>query len=181
MKTLKSLALASLLVAPMVGNASVINLGSIAAGTSVSIASGPLLGVFTDSYDFSSVGTVGISAFISSLAVNFGPAAPSITGFSAMLDGNALTAVPDQVGIIAFGPITFNTFLQGLAGGEGFSSIIPLAHNLSITGTSLAGGSYSGNIAAASVAAVPLPAGIWLFMTGLMGVLYTGKKKAQQA
>ena len=30
-------------------------------------------------------------------------------------------------------------------------------------------------------AAVPLPAGVWLFMTGLMGVLYTGKKKAQRA
>ncbi len=181
MKILKSLALASLLVAPMVSNASpVTSLGTIAAGSSASISSGSLAaGVFTDLYDFTSTGNVGIGAFITNLSVNFGPVVPGITNFGATLDGTALTfsSTPGSISAATpYGTITFNTLLQVLAGGTGSNT--PTLHNLAITGTALAGASYAGNVA---VAAVPLPAGVWLFMTGLMGVLYTGKKKAQQA
>lgn len=181
MKILKSLALASLLVAPMVSNASpVTNLGSIAAGSSVSISSGSLAaGVFTDLYDFTSTGNVGIGAFITNLSVNFEAVVPGITNFGATLDGTVLTFSSTHGSISAatpYGTITFNTLVQLLAGGTGSNA--PALHNLAITGTALAGASYAGNVA---VAAVPLPAGVWLFMTGLMGVLYTGKKKAQQA
>ncbi len=179
MKILKSLALASLLVAPILGEASSFtDLGTIAAGSSASFNSGTLSGSFTDTYSFTTTGTVGIAAFISSLSINFGSVIPLITSFSASLDGTALTFLSTP-GTLSAGPYTFNTLSEVLAGGEISSSSLP--HNLSISGTSLAGGSYAGNIAVASVAAVPLPAGVWLFMTGLMGLAYSGKKKAQHA
>ncbi len=139
-------------------------------------------------YDFSTVGAVGIGAFLTSLSVNFGsPATPNVAGFSALLDGHALTAIPNQtnsfpITIPGLGTFTEYTVVQGLAGGSvaGTSA----NHQLFISGTSAAGGSFGGNLSVASVAAVsavPLPAGIWLFMTGLVGLLYTGKRKAQQA
>lgn len=180
MKILKSLALASLLVAPMVSNASpVTHLGTIAAGHSTSFNSTSLLGIFTDDYDFNSIGIVGIGAFISSLSVNFGPAVPSITNFAAKLDGHdlAFSSTPGSITTTTpYGVFTLNSLTEILAGGV--VSFTPTLHTLSVSGTSILGGSYAGNV---SVAAVPLPAGVWLFMTGLMGVLYTGKKKAQQA
>ncbi|UOA07484.1 hypothetical protein [Methylobacter sp. S3L5C] len=180
MRILKSLALVSLLVAPILGEASTINLGPIAADSSVSFSSGTLSGSFTDTYSFTTTGTVGIAAFISSLSINFGPVTviPLITSFSAVLDGNALT-FSSTPGNLSAGPYTFNTVTEFLAGGEISSSSLP--HKLLISGTSNIGGSYAGNIAVATVAAVPLPAGVWLFITGLMGLAYSGKKKAQHA
>jgi hypothetical protein len=151
-------------------------LGNIPAGTSASISSGVLAaGLFTHLYDFTSIGNVGIGAFITNLSVNFGAVVPSITNFGATLDGTPLTftSTPNSISV---GTFTFNTLFQVLAGGT--ASNTATLHNLAISGTALAGASYAGSVA---VAAVPLPAGVWLFMTGLMGVLYTGKKKAQQA
>ncbi|WP_262965586.1 hypothetical protein [Methylobacter psychrophilus] len=178
MKILKSLALVSLLVAPILGEASITNLGPIAAGSSASFNSGTLSGSFNDTYSFTTTGTVGIAAFISSLSINFGPVTPLITGLSASLDGTALTFLSTP-GSLSVGSYTFNSVTDFLTGGEISSSSLP--HNLSINGTSSPGGSYAGNIAVATVSSVPLPAGVWLFMTGLMGLVYSGKKKAQHA
>jgi len=176
MKILKSLALATLLVAPIVGNASV-NLGPIATGSTVSFGSGSLSGSFTEQYDFSTAGNVGIAALLANMSFSLSPASavPGITSFAATLDGTALsfTSTPSSQ---AFGPFTFNVLT--ILGAGGIYAPSSASHSLMVSGTAAAGTSFTGLV---SVAAVPLPAGVWLFMSGLMGVLYTGKKKAQQA
>ena len=181
MKTLKSLALASLLVAPMVGNASTFaDFGSIAAGSTYSFSSPVVSGSFTNDYDFTSAGFVTIDTLITALGktVKGVPVLP-IAAFSATLDGVALietdTINPAGVSKHYYTQALFNTS----------DSLASMLHHLIITGTSLPNYSYTGSIDVTSVAAdsfvsaVPLPTSVWLFMTGMMGLLYAGKKKSQ--
>ena len=90
---------------------------------------------------------------------------------TALLDGTALT-FSSYTGSSRAGNHIFESLTETLTGGV-VSSSNPL-HVLSISGTSITGNPYEIN-----VVAVPLPAGAWFFMTGLIGLLYSGKKKTQ--
>jgi len=177
MKILKSLALASLLVAPIVSNASPINLGLITEDGR-SFSSGSILaGSFSQEFDFTTDVTAGIAYFISTLKLTVASkgAVTPITNFAATLDGIDYDVFGTTTSTQKVGSVNYNKLTETLTGGI---TSADFNHQLIVSGIAVTNTSFSGDI---SVAAVPLPAGIWLFMTGLMGVLYAGKKKTQQA
>ena len=177
MKILKSLALASLLVAPIVSNASPINLGLVTIDGKSLPGTSVLAGSFSQEFDFTTDVTGGIAYLLSTLKLTVASkgAVTPITNFAATLDGIDYDVFSTTTSTQKLGSVNYNKVTETLTGG--ITSAV-FSHQLIVSGIAVTNTSFSGDI---SVAAVPLPAGVWLFMSGLMGVLYTGKKKAQQA
>jgi hypothetical protein len=176
MKILKSLALASLLIAPMVSVASTTSdLGPIATDSSYVLNSVVLpVGIFNNNYDFSTIGNVVIDLSIfdfGKTVANSKTAVPAFSGLTAILDGHALV----ETDTVLSAGTDKHFYFQYLALDDSLIALTSQLHHLVVTGTSsFATASYSGSI---DVAAVPLPAGVWLFMSGLLGLAYTSKKK----
>ena len=158
MKILKTLALMSLLAAPVVSEASVTDYGFVPPDFTQSFSSGPLLFSFSDTYTFRL-----FFRFDRQITVDVTHSGLPIFDLSASLDGVALTFWGNPSFAILYGvvPLTPLPFFP---------------HNLTVSGISLfPGNSYTGFITVSKVSAVPLPAGVWLFMSGLLGWAYTGK------
>jgi hypothetical protein len=159
----------SLLAAPVVSEASATDYGLMPPDFTQSFSSsGPLLFSFIDTYTFSFS-----FPFDRQATVFITHSGLPISDFSASLDGVALTFWGNPNFAILYGvvPLTPLPFFP---------------HTLTVSGISFfPGNSYTGFItvsevsAVPAVSAVPLPAGVWLFMSGLLGWVYTGKRKAK--
>jgi hypothetical protein len=166
MKILKTLALMSLLAAPVVSEASATDYGLMPPDFTQSFSSsGPLFFSFSDTYTFR------LSfPFDRQATVDVIHSGLPIFDLSASLDGVALTFWGSPSFAILYGVVPLTP--------------LPLfPHTLTVSGLSFfPGNSYTGNITVSEVSAVPavpLPAGVWLFMSGLLGWVYTGKRKAK--
>jgi hypothetical protein len=162
MKILKTLALAALLAAPVVSEASATDYGLMPPDFTQSFSSGSLIGPFSDTYTFRL-----FFPFDRQITVDVTHIGLPIFDLSASLDGVALTFSGNPSFGILFGVVPLTP--------------LPLfPHTLTVSGFSFfPGNSYTGFITVSEVSAVPLPAGVWLFMSGLLGWAYTGKRKAK--
>ncbi|MEI6335930.1 MAG: hypothetical protein WCS87_15325 [Methylococcaceae bacterium] len=162
MKILKTLTLMSLLAAPVVSEASATDYGFMPPDFTQSFSSGPLFFSFSDTYTFRL-----FFPFDRQVAVDVTHSGFPIFDLSASLDGVALT-------------FSGNPSFGTLFGVVPLTPPIPFfPHILTVSGFSFfPGNSYTGHITVSEVSAVPLPSGVWLFMSGLLGWAYTGKRKA---
>lgn len=159
MTILKTIALSVLLAMPVIGNAnSVFNLNTVS--TSASFGN-TVQGVFEDTWNFDVLDNNGIGVSATNIAVTIEGA---ISGFSATLDGNALSPVSTGSPLLQL--LTFT--LPASAAGS---------HSLVLGGDAGIGSSYGGSI---SVSAVPVPAAAWLMGSALVGLVSFGRRKTDQ-
>ncbi len=162
MKILKTLTLMSLLAAPVVSEASATDYGLMPPDFTETFSSGPLLFSFSDTYTFRL-----FFPFDRQATVDVIHSGLPIVDLSASLDGVALT-------------FSGNPSFGTLYGVVPLTPLLFFPHTLTVSGLSFfPGNSYTGAITVSEVSAVPLPAGVWLFMSGLLGWAYTGKRKAK--
>ena len=154
------------------GTSSQICDSSTIAGSCQGVAGLPIAGSFTDTFTFTTGANSGGSASVIEIS---NTTVANITNMTAILDGLAFTPVSTGV---------YNTF-ELLPTGSGVNQFPVLTvgqHTITISGTVQNTGmaSYGGTLNINPVAAVPLPAAIWLFgaaFTGLVVMVATNKKK----
>lgn len=145
------------------------------AGGAFNHSLGALVGFFSDQYTFHL--TQSATLTIASVTNVFAQASDFITGFS----GSVFSGTPAVPGVAVIGPVFASSPCGFILNCQGFAGSAVLAagdYFLNIEGFANGTSGYGGNLATfATPPEVPLPGAVWLFGTGLAGLIVMQRRR----
>ncbi|HET7239370.1 MAG TPA: hypothetical protein VFI76_10095 [Terrimicrobiaceae bacterium] len=148
------------------------------AGGAFNHSLGSLVGFFSDQYTFTL--TQAATLTIASVTNVFAQSSDFISGFN----GSVIAGTPALPGATVIGPILASLGCGPIPNCQGFAGSAILAagsYFLNIEGFANGSSGYGGNLATFAVPEVPLPPAVWLFLTGLIGLMGAGNREKIRA